>query len=133
MSAPLLTGCSRRGGATAGHVRKRGAFLVDEWLPARRAAIRTTTWDHYRRIVEAYVVPTIGTRPLSDLSPAHLNALYADLLRGDRRQLKSGAEPGGPDRATEAGDAEDGGNPFEDPAAAAETARREGARDDARL
>ena len=67
------------------------AFLTDEWLPARRAVIRATTWDHYRRIVEAYVAPTIGARPLSDLSPGHLNALYADLLQGGRRQLKRGS------------------------------------------
>ncbi|HVB00526.1 MAG TPA: tyrosine-type recombinase/integrase [Acidimicrobiales bacterium] len=64
------------------------AYLVDEWLPAIRATVRPSTWDHYRRAVEAYAVPNIGTRKLSELSPAHLNALYAQLLRCGRTQVR---------------------------------------------
>ena len=65
-------------------------YLVDEWLPAIRASVRPTTHDHYARIVTAHVVPRIGGVRLQALTPAQLNAFYADLLLGGRR-LKPGA------------------------------------------
>jgi integrase len=62
-----------------------GEFLVDEWLPAIRMTVRPTTHDHYARMVTAYVVPAIGATRLQSLTPAKLNAFYADLLAGGRR------------------------------------------------
>jgi integrase len=67
-----------------------GTYLVDEWLPAIRASVRPTTHDHYARMVTAHVVPRIGGVRLQALTPAQLNAFYADLLLGGRR-LKPGA------------------------------------------
>lgn len=60
-------------------------FLVDEWLPAIKASVRPGTHRMYVTMVSAYIVPRIGGRRLADLSPAHLNALYADLLESGRR------------------------------------------------
>jgi integrase len=65
-------------------------YLVNEWLPAIRASVRPTTHDHYARIVTAHVIPRIGGVRLQALTPAQLNAFYADLLLGGRR-LKPGA------------------------------------------
>jgi integrase len=70
------------------------SFLVDEWLPAVRASIRPGTHDLYTTIVNAYIVPRIGARRLADVTPAHLNALYATLLSEGRRQI-SAARPAG--------------------------------------
>jgi integrase len=67
------------------------AYLVDEWLPAIRASVRPTTHDHYARMVRAYVVPSLGHVRLQTLSPAQLNAFYADLLLGGGR-----TRPGAP-------------------------------------
>jgi integrase len=55
-------------------------FLVGEWLPAVRAEVRPGTWNLHRINVEAYIVPKVGHLRLQDLSPAHLNRLYAELL-----------------------------------------------------
>jgi integrase len=67
-------------------------YLVDEWLPTikartadggrrHRGTVSAATWDAYRRDVERYVVPRLGTVPLQQLTPAHLDTLYDDLER----------------------------------------------------
>jgi hypothetical protein len=38
-----------------------GRFLTDEWLPAIRANVRPTPWDHYWRNVDAHVGPALGS------------------------------------------------------------------------
>jgi integrase len=60
-------------------------FLSDEWLPAMKARLRDTTYESYRIIVESYLTPTIGGTRLQSLTPAALNAMYADLLAGGGR------------------------------------------------
>jgi integrase len=55
-------------------------FLADEWLPAIRAEVRPGTWNLHRINAHAYIQPKLGGLRLHDLSPAHLNRLYAELL-----------------------------------------------------
>jgi integrase len=56
------------------------AFLRDQWLPGIQASVRPLTHDNYSKVVERYVRRRdIGSVPLRSLSPAHLNALYAEL------------------------------------------------------
>jgi len=55
-------------------------YLLIEWLPAIRTTVKPSTWDSYRRAISGHVVPRIGLTPLSKVTPAHLNGLYADLL-----------------------------------------------------
>jgi len=57
-----------------------GAFLLDEWLPAKRSGLRPSTVNSYERLISLYVVPTLGEVALSDIDGAMLNALYARLL-----------------------------------------------------
>ncbi len=54
-----------------------GAFLVDEWLPARRAGLKPSTAASYEQMITAYVVPTLGPVALGKVDGAMLNALYA--------------------------------------------------------
>ena len=61
-----------------------GEFLVNEWLPAIIASVRPTTLDHYEQNIRVHVLPTIGSVRLQDVSPAKLNALYAELLTSGR-------------------------------------------------
>src|SRR5829696_7723981 len=70
-----------------------GQFLTEEWLPGIRASVRPTTLDHYRRIVEAHVLPRLGAVPLQRLTPAKLNAFYADVLAGGRRDGRGDLSP----------------------------------------
>lgn len=55
-----------------------GAFLVQEWLPAKRAT---------------HIFPRIGGVPLLSVSAGHLNAFYADLLADGRRNGSGGLSP----------------------------------------
>jgi integrase len=74
-----------------------GSFLLDEWLPAKRAGLRPSTFNSYDRMLRLYVAPTIGETQLSAVDGSMLNALYARLLaegRMDtRRRLGTGLAP----------------------------------------
>lgn len=70
-----------------------GAFLVQEWLPAKRATIKETTFASYEMHVTKHIVPRIGGVPLLSVSAGHLNAFYADLLADGRRNGAGGLSP----------------------------------------
>ena len=59
-------------------------FLVDEELPATRVSIRPSTLDNYSSAMKRYVTPRISSQQLGRVTPAMLNALYADLLATGR-------------------------------------------------
>lgn len=67
-----------------------GEYLEQRWLPAKKAQLRASTFDSYRRNVINHVVPAIGAVPLQRLSPEHLDAFYADLLISGRRNGNGG-------------------------------------------
>lgn len=53
-----------------------GAYLTTRWLPGKRLALQTSTWDGYRRKVDRHILPTLGRVALRRLRPPHLEALY---------------------------------------------------------
>ena len=60
------------------------AFLTDVWLPAIEHTIKPGTFESYRRNVRLHIAGrAIGRRPLQEVDPTELNALYAALLAGD--------------------------------------------------
>jgi integrase len=69
-----------------------GAFLT-RWLDSKRASVRPTTLRSYTGTIEQYVRPQLSGIPVQRLSPAHLNALYADLLANGRRGSAGGLSP----------------------------------------
>lgn len=69
-----------------------GDYLVERWLPTKRAQLRRSTFDSYTRNVENHVVPRIGSTLLQRLTPEDLDEFYAQLLvdgklNGDRGGL----------------------------------------------
>lgn len=56
-----------------------GVYLTDKWLPAKRAQLRPSTFDAYRRAIKRHVVPAIGRIPLQKLCPDDLDGLYSSL------------------------------------------------------
>lgn len=69
-------------------------FLKDEWLPAIKANVRAGTFSEYTRCVERYVqTNAIAAVQLQQLTPAAINAFYADLLTSGRRQRNGGLSP----------------------------------------
>jgi integrase len=62
-----------------------GGYLTREWLPSVETTVRPTTFAQYRQLVNAHVLSRVGAVPLRDVEPAHLDRLYAELLREGRR------------------------------------------------
>lgn len=69
-------------------------YLRDEWLPST-APPRTKweTWNDRRQNLETYVIPRIGGVELQKLNAAHINRLYAELLRDGRVRTEGGLSP----------------------------------------
>ncbi|MEM7025145.1 MAG: site-specific integrase [Pseudomonadota bacterium] len=65
-------------------------FINDEWLPARRADLEPSTWRSYEAKLRLHVLPHIGGLPLQELTPIHLNRLYAQLLETPHVETKPG-------------------------------------------
>jgi integrase len=59
-----------------------GSYLTDKWLPAKRAQLRPSTYDSYRRNIDRHVIPALGRIPLQRLTPEDLDALYTALAEG---------------------------------------------------
>jgi integrase len=70
-----------------------GEFILEEWLPAMRAVVRPTTWEHYAVCANVRVIPALGGVVLQSLTPGRLNAFYADLLASGRSDGKGGLSP----------------------------------------
>ena len=69
-------------------------FLRDEWLPATAPPrVKYETWSDRKRNLEDHVIPRLGGVALGDLNAAHLNRLYADLLRDGRIHQPGGLSP----------------------------------------
>ena len=67
-------------------------FLLRQWLPAKQLSLRPSTWDGYRRLLELHVVPKLGAASLRRLRGEQLEALYAQLISGGRRDGRGGLE-----------------------------------------
>ena len=51
----------------------------ESWLPMTETRVKPTTFDSYRRNLEAHVLPALGTKPLQTLTPLMLTGLYGQL------------------------------------------------------
>jgi len=69
-----------------------GSYLTDRWLPTKRAQLRLSTFDSYRRNIKLHVIPRIGHIPLQRLTPEDLDSLYATLAE-DRANGRRGLAP----------------------------------------
>ena len=58
-------------------------------------SVRPTTWEHYHRAFRQYVRPSLGRTLLPNVTPARLNAFYADLLPAlrDPRYIQVDGKP----------------------------------------
>ena len=55
-------------------------WVRDTWLPGMRTQVKPSTWDSYRRNMDRHLLPRLGHRRLRDLTAAHINVVYGDLL-----------------------------------------------------
>ena len=69
------------------------AVFLEDWLASVHSRLRPSTWDSYKRNIDAHITPALGATPLQALTPTALNRLYADLLSGGRRDGRGGLSP----------------------------------------
>lgn len=62
-----------------------GDFLR-RWLEHAKATVRGYTWERYRVIVERYLIPDLGARPLTKLTPLAIQAAYDGWRTGGSRR-----------------------------------------------
>jgi integrase len=56
------------------------SFARDEWLPEARTRLRATTVQSYEYALEKLVLPRLGHRRLTEITPAEVGGLYQALL-----------------------------------------------------
>ena len=62
-------------------------FILDEWLPAKRATVKPSTWALYERRLSSYVTGTaLAATPIAEIDGPSLTSLYAGLLKRGRRK-----------------------------------------------
>jgi integrase len=78
LAARLTAGKTRR------HETRRsltfGAYLTDQWLPAKKLHLATSTYRGYERNVHLHIIPTLGRIQLRRLRFQQIEALYDTLL-----------------------------------------------------
>jgi integrase len=67
-------------------------YLRDEWLPSCRTRVEPGTYASCERNLTRHVIGRIGAVGLAQLTPAHLNRLYADLLEHGRVDGRGGLD-----------------------------------------
>lgn len=67
-----------------------GSYL-DDWLAHVAGRVRVKTWEGYECLIRLYARPHLGHVMLAELSPLHLQRLYATLLSGPERPLSGGS------------------------------------------
>jgi integrase len=69
------------------------AYLRDNWLPAVRPTVRSSTHQSYEQIVRTHVSPRLGNAALKAITPTMLNQMYEDLLDHGRVDERGGLSP----------------------------------------
>jgi integrase len=66
-------------------------WIRGSWLPMTEPRVKPSTFHSYRRNLEIHVLPTLGAKPLQQLTPPMLNALYGQLAKdsADRKALSA--------------------------------------------
>jgi len=58
-----------------------GEWVRDSWLPMTEPRVKPSTLHSYTRNLELHVLPVLGQKPLQQLTPPMLTALYGQLAR----------------------------------------------------
>jgi integrase len=56
----------------------------DQWLAHVRTRVRIKTWEGYETLLRLHATPRIGALPLAEVTPLHLQRVYAELMAGER-------------------------------------------------
>ena len=67
-----------------------GDYLLERWLPTKRAQLRPSTFSSYKNNIELHVLPSLGSIRLQRLQPEDLDTFYARLLADGKRNGAGG-------------------------------------------
>ncbi|MGJ9414222.1 tyrosine-type recombinase/integrase [Aeromicrobium sp. CF4.19] len=56
---------------------------IEQWLPSRRADLRSTSFQRLEQVIESHVLPRFGKRRLSTITNAEVRRWVAELQAGD--------------------------------------------------
>jgi integrase len=80
----------RRGGVALDPVKLTVDQYLDRWLAHIQTRLRARTVARYRTLLAHHVRPYLGTRPLTQLQPLEIQALYDRLAVSGRKDDKPG-------------------------------------------
>jgi integrase len=72
------------GGGTVPTTKITVGKFLHEWLEKRAGAIRETSLDGYRAIIEKHLVPALGAVALRELTPLHVQGFLTTKLQGKK-------------------------------------------------
>ncbi len=64
--------------------------FLEKWLAHAATRVSAKTHERYKELIDAHVVPELGTFRMGQLRPLHFQSLYTDLLATGRRDGKGG-------------------------------------------
>lgn len=85
-------GAVGRGVAVEPSRQTLAAYLAD-WLEAVSPSLRPNTRAQYAHVINAWIVPRLGARPLQELRPQDLQSLYVELSASGRSDNTGGLSP----------------------------------------
>lgn len=71
-------------GLPSGSEKQSVAEYLTTWLEGSRARVRLSTWTRYAIFIRKDVIPELGRVHMSQLTPAHLQRLYVQMLDAGR-------------------------------------------------
>jgi integrase len=67
-----------------------GYYLIERWLPTKKARLRPSTFASYRNNINNHIIPRIGSIQLQRLQPEDLDTFYPQLLIDGKRNGAGG-------------------------------------------
>ena len=87
--AQLVTDLNNGGYVAPGRITL-AEWIRDSWLPMTEPRVEPSTFYSYKRNLELHVLPVLGRKPLQQLTPPMLTALYGQFAKEtDRRRALS--------------------------------------------
>jgi integrase len=90
--AEVISEVSR--GTFAEPTKRTVAEFLREWLVGGKSrGLRLSTLVGYEVAIERWLIPRLGSLPLAQLTPGHLNTAYSELMESGRVQGEGGLSP----------------------------------------
>jgi integrase len=66
--------------------RRRFDAYTKEWLDDIKTSVAPRTWTRYEQLIRCHATPALGTLPLEQVTPRHLQQLYSEMVKAGSGQ-----------------------------------------------